>query len=197
MNKRLRTLLCLLLSLALLGGLCACGEAEEGVFTFDPETYDPNVSYHVNQNPDGSYSFYVADYAGNIFYARESEPYAPKFTKLTASVLQITAPMATAPQKQWAVFCDVRTKKTSGLFGDFLVAKGNYVAQLEYLSDQYHVFVREIFNPDVDPQTTTLMGLVPNKDAQLYEKAVLNKDGNLEITYETHAGKKTVTIEMP
>ena len=195
MNQKLRTLLCLLLSLALLCGLCACGQTEEEV-NYDPDNYDPNDSYHVTKNQDGTYSFYVADYTGNIFYSRESETFAPEFTKLTESVLQISVPMKSTPQHRWAIFCDVRVQKVSSVFGNFLGAKGNYVAQLEYLSDQYHVFVREMFNPDATPQVTTLEGLKLNKNGYPYEKAAI-KDGKLEITYETNAGTKTTVVELP
>lgn len=199
MNQKLRTLLCLLLSLLLLCGLCACGSEEEGTTdnpTLNPEEYDPEQSYHVIKNNSGTYNFRIVDYAGNTFYSRENEPHPPEFTKLTDSVLQITVPSASNPGQRWAVFCDVRAQKVSVSFGNFLAAKDNKVACLEQLTEQYHVFVRDIFDGAAQPTVTTLTGLVEDKDGKLYEKAALNQDGDLEIVCNTKDGKKTVTVKM-
>ncbi len=203
MNKNWRALLCLLLSLMLLCSLCACGDEveEEEVGptnpTINPAEYDPEQSYHVYKNGSGTYNFKIVDHAGNAFYSRENEPHQPEFTKLTDSVLQITVPYAANPQQRWAIFCDVRAQKVSTTFGNFLVTKGNKAAYIEHLTDQYHVFVRDIFDGAAQPEVTTLTGLEVDKDGKLYEKAALNKDGALEIVYNTKDGQKTVTVKMP
>lgn len=200
MNKNLRALLCLALSLVLLTGLCGCGGEEEDIVTnptHNPDTYDPEQSYHVTRNSDNTYNYSVVDYAGNAFLVRTNEPRQPEFQKLSDSVLQITAPVHTAPRQQWALFCDVRSQKVSITYNNFLAAKGNNVAYLEQRTDQYHVFVRDIFDESVLLEATTLEGLVINQSGYLYEKAELNKDGNLEITYLTKDGDKTITVEMP
>ena len=201
MNQKSRTLVCLLLSLLLLCSLCACGSEEEedptDNPTLNPEEYDPEQSYHVIKNDKGTHNFWVTDYAGNTFYSRENEPHLPEFTKLTDSVLQISVPSASNPGQRWAVFCDVRAQKVSTSFGNFLVAKGNKVACIEQLTEQYHVFVRDIFDSTAQPTVTTLTDLVEDKDGKLYEKAALNQDGDLEIVYNTKNGKKTVIVKMP
>lgn len=199
MNRKLRTLLCLTLSLLLLCGLCACGEEEEaGTATnpMTPEEYDPEQSYHVVRDDEGTYNFWVADYLGNTFFYREGERFQPEFTKLTDSVLQITVPFANNPSQRWAVFCDVHTQKVSASFGNFLAAKGSKVACIELLTEQYHVFVKDIFDSAAQPTVTTLTGLEVNKDGGLYEKAELTEGGALEIVYDTKDGKKTVLIDL-
>ncbi len=200
MNKNLRTLLCLLLSLVLLCGLCACGGDEElppvTKPTADPATYDPMDSYHVVKDGNGKYSFTVTDYADNVIFSRDNEPHEPQFAVVSDGVLQVVVPQASNPQYRWAVFCDVRNQRVSNMFGNFLGAKGNYVAQLEYLTDQYHVFVRNIFGDEAEPQVITLTGLVINKNGSPYESAEMDEDGKLVIVYETKDGKKTATVNM-
>lgn len=199
MNKTIRTILCLTLCGVMLLGLCACGEEPVSTeSTLSPENYHPEDSYMVNKNGEGDYDYKVLDYAGNTIFFREHEAFAPEFATLTESVLQVAAPMSNNPSMRWAVFCDVRSQKVSDVYGNFLGAKGGYVAQLEFLTDQHHVMVREIFGTAPVPhKVVTLEGLVPNKDNHLYEKVELTEDGNLEITYETKKGKKTTVVEMP
>lgn len=200
MQKNLRALLCLLLSLTLLAGLCACGESEEEPFTnptFNPEEYDPTQSYHINKNSDNSFDYTVLDYAGNAFLVRTKEPRKPEFIKLNDTVLQITAPMHTAPRHRWALFCDVRTQKVSPTYHNFLAAKGNNVAYLEQRTGQFCVILQDVFDESVYLEVTPLEGLEINRDGYLYDSAVMNKDGNLEITYLTKDGNKTTTIKLP
>lgn len=200
MNKNLRALLCLLLSLTLLCSLCACGDEEEEAGetnpTFSWEEFDPEQSYHLSKNTDGTYNLQVVDHTGNAFLFRENLVTQPECKKIGDNLLQITAPTAKAPHLPWAVFCDVSARKVSNTFGNFLAVKGNKVACLENLTDEYHVFVRDMFDESVPPQVVTLTDLQVDKDLNPFQKAELNKEGDLEIVYHTTSGKKTVTIAM-
>ena len=197
MNKTIRSLLCLTLCGVMLLGLCACGDASNAP-EHSSENYHAKDSYTVHKNGEGDYDFTVTDYAGNTLFSRSHESHEPQFETLTESVLQITLPVNNDPSMRWAVFCDVRNQKVSNIYDNFLVAKGGYVAQLEYLPEQCYVVVSEIFSSAMMPHTVvTLEGLVPGEDNRLYEKVELNADGNLEITYNTKNGVKAVVVEMP
>lgn len=201
MNKFLCRGLCCVLSLVMLLGLCACGEDEEGATVTNPtinmEDYTAEQSYHLTKNADNTFAFDLADHAGQILYHRDGLKNEPTFTALDKDNLQVVVKTGNGASNQWAVFFNVKSSAVSRVFTNFLHATTTHVAYVDYLTDQYHVFVAEIKNPDTGLTAVTLKGLVKDEGQDPIHGLEVNDQGDLVVTYPVEKGEKTVTVDIP
>lgn len=165
--------------------LCACG----GPKAAKPKDY----GYTVTQEDNGTYTIRVAGDDGDL-YLRQRMASEPECLALTKDVLQIVGDSGNG--HRWAVFCDVANEKVSDAIGNYVAANDTKVAYVDYLTDAYQLFVRDIFDESAYLEATTLSGLVVQEDGTLI-KNVRVKNNQLMVTYQTAAGDATVTMAMP
>ena len=166
--------------------LCACGKPK----TADPDKY----GYTLTQQDNGTYTLQVEANDGSTLYLRERLDEEPQCLALTQDTLQIVGNHDSGTQ--WAVFCDVTEDRVSSAVANYVTTNGTKVAYVDYLTDAYHLFVRDIYDENAYLQAVTLTGLVVQEDGSLVTDAKL-KNGKLTVTYYTTAGKANAVIEMP
>lgn len=165
--------------------LCACGPKKA-----NPDRY----GYAVTQEDNGTYTIRVEANDGGELYVRQRMSAEPECLALTKDVLQIVSDGQSGTQ--WTVFCNVTEDTVSDAIGNYVAANETKVAYVDYLTDAYQLFVRDIFDESVYLEATTLTGLVVQEDGTLV-KDVKVKNNQLLVTYETAAGDATVTMAMP
>ena len=166
--------------------LCACGKPKAA----DPEDY----GYTIAQQENGTYTLQVEANDGSALYVRERLAEEPQCLALTEDTLQIVGNHDSGTQ--WAVFCDVTEDRVSDAVANYVTANDTKVAYVDYLTDAYHLFVRDIYDETLYLEAVTLTGLVVQEDGSLVTDAKL-KGGKLTVTYYTTAGKANAIIDMP
>lgn len=201
MTIRIKKILCLCVATILLCGLCACGEEEvrDGGAnpTIPADQFTPEQGYHLNKNDKGVYDYQLVDRLGQVVYAQSGLKYMPTFTAVNDSLLQVMTKTGSSPSAQQALFYNVKSGQVSTMFGGFLAATETHVAYVTYLTNQYHVFVAAIFDPQIPVSSVTLEGLTIEEELDPITSYTTKEDGTLEVTYPTKKGNKTVTVTLP
>lgn len=182
MKRHLISAACIALAVC----LCACGKPK----TADPDDY----GYTLTQQDNGTYTLQVEANDGSTLYLRERLTEEPQCLALNTDTLQIVGNHDSGTQ--WAVFCNVAEDKVSDAIGNYVTANDTKVAYVDYLTDAYHLFVRDIYDETLYLEAVTLTGLVVQEDGALVTDAKL-KNGKLTVTYYTTVGKANAIIEMP
>ncbi len=165
--------------------LCACGPKKA-----NPDRY----GYAVTQEDNGTYTISVAANGGGELYVRRQMSAEPQCLALTKDILQIVGDGQSGTQ--WTVFCNVTDDTVSTAFGNYVAANETKVAYVDYLTDAYQLFVRDIFDEGAYWEATTLTGLVVQKDGTLV-KDVKVKNDQLIVTYQAATEDITITMAMP
>ena len=182
MKRYLTAALCAVLAVC----LCACG----GPKAAKPDDY----GYTLTQQDNGTYTIRVAADDGGDLYLRERMTAEPQCLALTEDILQIVGDGDTGTR--WTVFCNVAEGTVSEAFGNYVAANETKVAYVDYLTEAYHLFVRDIYDEGAYLEATTLTGLVVGEDGSLI-KSVDVRNHQVIVTYETASGDATVTMAMP
>lgn len=180
---------CLIFTLCAILTLCLCGCADT------PKAADPDqFRFSITQHTDNTYDITVRGNEGSSLFHQQHLPYQPMCYELSEDVMQIICD--TANGTQWTAFCDVSKGRTSDVFGNYVAANTTKVAYIDYLTEKYWLFVRDIYDESVYLEATELPGLTVDKSGALF-KSVKVKNDQVILTYLIAGGENTVTMAIP
>lgn len=157
----------------------------------------PSESYTLTENQDGTYTYKVQNRMGGIMYSRENVTEKPTFTQMTDLVLEIAGQTSKDNNLTgWAVYCNIQTMDVSRRFDRVLASADSRVVYLDYRSGKWVVFVSDQFNEDTYLEGTELTGLTISESGSPKIDYEVTESGDLEVTYDTADGKKTVTVKL-
>ena len=130
MRKALPILLAACISL-----FCACGKAPA-----------KQAAYSVYQNEDQTYSYKIFDQKGNVLFGDDRCAQEPRIEKVTDRVYSVTVQAGTGLSTNWAVFCDMESRRVSDPFHYVLMSQGDYVIYVARDNGQTSIVVENIFD---------------------------------------------------
>ena len=156
---------------------------------------NPDKSYIIKKNPDGTYGITVVGRNGGHLYVNPRLPAKPTCTEISQDVLEIADRSSSNPAAHWAVYCDIQNHKVSKTYKYVLAATDNRVAFVDHRTDKFHLFVSDVFDEKEYFKGYEL------KDAAITSsgspKVTCKRSGTtLTVTYSTKKGTKTVKIKM-
>ena len=192
-NRIFRTLLCVLLVVAMVASLCACGTESQDPNTINHEDIT-DYCYIGQEGNSKTYNCSVTNLRGESLFSRTGLSAPPTVLAIDENVLCVYQRFGNLADNSWLVYCDVKNGGTSNTYTNILGFKGMYVAYTDYLSDAHQVFVRHAVDETIYFQCYTLADADQGKPVL---GGKLNSDGHLEVTYLSGAAEKTIVVDMP
>ena len=118
------------------------------IFIFSACTGEPakQAAYTVSQNEDQTYSYKIFDRKGNVLFGDDRCAQEPRIEKVTDRVYSVTVQAGTGLATNWAVFCDMESRRVSETFHYVLMAQGDYVIYVARENEQTSIVVENIFD---------------------------------------------------
>lgn len=104
------------------------------------------AAYSVYQNEDQTYSYKIFDRTGNVLFGDDRCPQEPRIEKVTDRVYSVTVQAGTGLSTNWAVFCDMESRRVSEPFHYVLMCQGDYVIYVARDNGQTSIVVENIFD---------------------------------------------------
>ncbi len=152
--------------------------------------------YTFVEHENGTFSYVVTDCYGETLLSADEEYRPVDFEELTDDVLVVRGQAGVGIGARWARFCNIRTGYVTQTRMFYLAAWKDRVAFVDYRTDNYHVFVTDLFDNDVYYEVFTMDGVSPSKGDEPVSDFEMSKDGVLSVTYPTKSGKKTIKIDL-
>lgn len=158
---------------------------------------DAGKSYTLTENEDGTYSYSVKNFMGNVMHSEQSLSVKPEIVKVDDCILAISV----TPNKSWPLsrkvtFCNIKSMDviTHDMALDY---DQDQVAFVTRMTDKWLVFVTDFFNYNNGPTAyAELTDLAIQPNGQPYATSKFDENGDLVVTYKTETDEKTVTVKM-
>jgi hypothetical protein len=92
------------------------------------------------------------------------------------------------------VVCNPESGYVSELICGAFMMKGSYAVYRELLTNQHHLFVKDLREGATYIEASTLTDMDESKPNITLKEG---KDGKVTATYKTHKGKNTVDVKFP
>ena len=194
MNTTMKRVLCAALAVLLLAGLCGCAKDERP--KSDPVHREDVTDYClITEEMDKTFKLRVINPYQKTVYERKNLSVPPHLEALDNGEVAIYYDHGGNVDLSWAIVCNPESGYTSDLISDVCYVRGSYVVYRDHLTDQHHLFVRDLREGGEYLEATTLEGIdVTNPKYTIKE----GKDGKVTASYKTVEGeKKTVDVKLP
>lgn len=194
MNRTLRAILCAALAAVLLLGLCACGKPDRP--KSEPVYYENVLDYClITHELDGTYKVRVINPSQKTVFERTGLSATPQLEDLGNGEVMLFYDHDIDILRNWAVVCNPESGYVSEVASRAMMVKGPYALYMDYLTNQQHVFVKDLREGGTYLEATTLTGIdVTNPDVTLKT----DKDGKITANYKTMEDKKmSLEVKIP
>ena len=192
MNKTLRRILCAALALLLLAGLCGCKDKRP---KSDPVYRENIIDYClITQEMDDTYRVRVVNPYQKTVFEQANSATPPRVEIVSEGEIAIFYDHKGDINRSWAVVCNPESGYVSDVIRGAFMMKGSYAVYRELLTNQHHLFVKDLREGATYIEASTLTDMDESKPNITLKEG---KDGKVTATYKTHKGKNTVDVKFP